>query len=68
MSLNPSRPLRLAFAAVIGTCVVAAPVVAVPALAAPTGVVQLNLLNINDFHGRIDANTVKFAGTAQPYL
>jgi len=25
----------------------------------------LNLLNINDFHGRIDANTVKFAGTIE---
>ncbi len=25
----------------------------------------LNLLNINDFHGRIDANTVKFAGTVE---
>ena len=27
--------------------------------------VALNLLNINDFHGRIDANTVKFAGTVE---
>ncbi|MCX6502799.1 MAG: ExeM/NucH family extracellular endonuclease [Microbacterium sp.] len=27
--------------------------------------VTLNLLNINDFHGRIDANTVKFAGTVE---
>ena len=27
--------------------------------------VDLNLLNINDFHGRIDANTVKFAGTIE---
>ena len=26
---------------------------------------ELNLLNINDFHGRIDANTVKFAGTVE---
>lgn len=25
----------------------------------------LNLININDFHGRIDANTVKFAGTVE---
>ena len=65
MSHKPSRPLRLAFAAVIGACLVAAPVVAVPALAAPEGAVQLNLLNINDFHGRIDANTVKFAGTVE---
>lgn len=64
MSLNPSRPLRLAFAAVIGACLVGAPVVAVPAFADPA-TVQLNLLNINDFHGRIDANTVKFAGTVE---
>lgn len=27
--------------------------------------VTLNLMNINDFHGRIDANTVKFAGTIE---
>ena len=33
-------------------------------LATPTSV-ELNLLNINDFHGRIDANTVKFAGTVE---
>ncbi|TFD56769.1 ExeM/NucH family extracellular endonuclease [Cryobacterium suzukii] len=33
-------------------------------LAAPTAI-ELNLLNINDFHGRIDANTVKFAGTIE---
>ncbi|GAB3615493.1 ExeM/NucH family extracellular endonuclease [Okibacterium endophyticum] len=26
---------------------------------------ELNLLNINDFHGRIDENTVKFAGTVE---
>ncbi|OZD39122.1 multifunctional nuclease/2',3'-cyclic-nucleotide 2'-phosphodiesterase/5'-nucleotidase/3'-nucleotidase [Rhodococcus sp. 06-1477-1B] len=26
---------------------------------------QVNLLGINDFHGRIDANTVKFAGTVE---
>lgn len=26
---------------------------------------NVNLLNINDFHGRIDANTVKFAGTVE---
>jgi len=33
-------------------------------LATPTSV-ELNLLNINDFHGRIDGNTVKFAGTVE---
>ncbi|MFJ7751616.1 ExeM/NucH family extracellular endonuclease [Arthrobacter sp. NPDC097144] len=26
---------------------------------------ELNLLNINDFHGRIDANTLNFAGTVE---
>ncbi|WP_227878601.1 ExeM/NucH family extracellular endonuclease [Arthrobacter dokdonensis] len=26
---------------------------------------EVNLLNINDFHGRIDSNTVKFAGTVE---
>lgn len=29
------------------------------------GPVDLTLLNINDFHGRIDANTVAFAGTVE---
>ncbi|MFB2555600.1 ExeM/NucH family extracellular endonuclease [Herbiconiux liangxiaofengii] len=29
------------------------------------GPVELNLIDINDFHGRIDANTVKFAGTIE---
>jgi len=31
----------------------------------PNATVNLNLLNINDFHGRIDGNTVKFAGTIE---
>ena len=31
----------------------------------PDTTVDLNLLNINDFHGRIDSNTVKFAGTIE---
>lgn len=35
------------------------------ALAAPVAPVSLNLLNINDFHGRIDANTTKFATTVE---
>lgn len=30
-----------------------------------SGTTELNLLNINDFHGRIDTNTVKFAGTIE---
>ena len=34
-----------------------------PAQAAPD--VTINLVDINDFHGRIDANTVKWAGTIE---
>ncbi|MET0767955.1 MAG: bifunctional metallophosphatase/5'-nucleotidase, partial [Aeromicrobium sp.] len=37
--------------------------VAAPAQAADP--VTINLIGINDFHGRIDANTVKFAGTVE---
>ncbi|MGH1564441.1 5'-nucleotidase C-terminal domain-containing protein [Mumia sp. DW29H23] len=45
---------------------VAAPLAAVPAAsAAPEDEVKLTFLGINDFHGRIDANTVKFAGTVE---
>lgn len=33
--------------------------------AAPAKPLEVNLLNINDFHGRIDANTVNFAGTVE---
>ncbi|NYE95783.1 5'-nucleotidase [Psychromicrobium silvestre] len=32
---------------------------------APAGPLEVNLLNINDFHGRIDTNTVNFAGTVE---
>lgn len=32
---------------------------------APASTVDLTFLNINDFHGRIDANTVKLAGTVE---
>ncbi|SOD74225.1 5'-nucleotidase [Jatrophihabitans sp. GAS493] len=39
-------------------------VVRIRPVATPT-TTSLNLLNINDFHGRIDANTVKFAGTVE---
>ncbi|WP_111718761.1 ExeM/NucH family extracellular endonuclease [Homoserinimonas sp. OAct 916] len=40
-------------------------VVHVPLKVQGSKTVDLNLLNINDFHGRIDANTVKFAGTIE---
>lgn len=48
-----------------------APLAAVPAQAVETPVAQnaaekeLNILTSNDFHGRIDQNTVKFAGTIE---
>lgn len=53
-------------------CIVAAatfasvhtPVHAAPQVAGP-GEVDLTFLNINDFHGRIDTNTVKVAGTIE---
>lgn len=41
------------------------PVVAGFNAAGPATSVDINLLNINDFHGRIDTNTVKFAGTVE---
>ncbi len=34
-------------------------------LAADAAPIELTLLDINDFHGRIDANTVAFAGTVE---
>ena len=46
------------------TTLIGAPLLAVtPAHAADP--VTVNLIDINDFHGRIDANTVKFAGTVE---
>ncbi|MCM0639222.1 ExeM/NucH family extracellular endonuclease [Cellulomonas wangsupingiae] len=41
------------------------PVVVGLAAGANDAPVDLTFLNINDFHGRIDANTVKFAGTVE---
>jgi len=53
------RLLAVATATLLG-----APLLAVaPAQAADP--VTINLIGINDFHGRIDANTVKFAGTVE---
>jgi 5'-nucleotidase len=53
----------VAIAALIGGALVAAPLAATPALAATP--LTINLLNINDFHGRIDSNTVQFASTIE---
>jgi 5'-nucleotidase len=56
---------RAGLAASLGLALVAAPFAALPAHAAPGDTTKVTLLNINDFHGRIDANTVKFAGTIE---
>ncbi|MCW2840856.1 MAG: hypothetical protein JWR55_2339 [Aeromicrobium sp.] len=49
--------------AAVATLMGGALLVAAPVEAADD--VTLNLIGINDFHGRIDANTVKFAGTVE---
>jgi 5'-nucleotidase len=57
--LKSRRLLAVATATLLG-----APLLAVtPAGAADD--VTINLIGINDFHGRIDANAVKFAGTVE---
>lgn len=61
---HPRRILGGITAPILALGLVAAPIVASPANAADD-VVNLNLIGINDFHGRIDANTVKFAGTVE---
>jgi 5'-nucleotidase len=62
-STTPRRGFRAVIAAT-GFSLVAAPLVLLPstAHAAP---VDITLLNINDFHGRIDGNTVAFAATVE---
>jgi 5'-nucleotidase len=54
---------RVAAAPVLALALGAATLAATPAQAADD--VTIRLLDINDFHGRIDANTVKFAGTIE---
>lgn len=49
--------------AAAATVLVGSVLTAVPASAADP--VTIQLFDINDFHGRIDANTVKFAGTVE---
>jgi len=54
---------RLLATATAATLLAAPLLVTTPADAADD--VTLNLIGINDFHGRIDSNTVKFAGTVE---
>ncbi|MCR6032963.1 hypothetical protein GGQ22_16180 [Nocardioides sp. zg-579] len=58
----PAIPTR--FAAPLGLAVAATTLVLVPA-PAHAATVDITLLNINDFHGRIDENTTKFATTIE---
>ncbi|MHA7142771.1 bifunctional metallophosphatase/5'-nucleotidase [Arthrobacter sp. Sr33] len=60
--------------ATLAVGLLASPIAALPAYAtqqtdvevkAPGVTTEISLLNINDFHGRIDRNTVKFAGTVE---
>lgn len=58
------RSLSRRIVATAAASLLCAPLVALaPAQAADP--VTVNLLDINDFHGRIDANTIKFAGTVE---
>lgn len=58
------RATRIAALAVAASAtLVAVPLAAAPAFAADP--VDIQLLNINDFHGRIDANTTAFATTIE---
>ncbi|MGF9664089.1 5'-nucleotidase C-terminal domain-containing protein [Arthrobacter crystallopoietes] len=72
-----ASPVKATLAAALSIGLLAAPSAALPAVAntsepapevsppAAGDTHELNLLGINDFHGRIDANTVKFAGTVE---
>ncbi|WP_244928690.1 5'-nucleotidase C-terminal domain-containing protein [Nocardioides sp. W7] len=63
---HPSRRVlrAVASATALGLAGTALSVVAAPAAHAADPV-ELQLLNLNDFHGRIDANTTKFATTVE---
>lgn len=61
---HPSRSLRLLLAGTVGAGLALAPIATLPAQASP-GSVTIALLNFNDFHGRIDSNTTKFATTIE---
>lgn len=61
---HPSRSLRLVLAGAVGAGLALGPIATLPAQATPTDL-TIALLNFNDFHGRIDANTTKFATTIE---
>ena len=58
------RPRR-AISALAATALAAGLVAVAAPPAHAADIRTINLLNINDFHGRIDSNTVKVAGTIE---
>ena len=66
--MNPSHPRRATFRVVSSVTALCLSATVLGAVAAPSQAaapVTVQLLNINDFHGRIDANTTKFATTVE---
>ncbi|GAA1751958.1 5'-nucleotidase C-terminal domain-containing protein [Aeromicrobium alkaliterrae] len=64
---RPWRHLAITLASAVGVSLLAAAPVQAnePEPAAVAAPVTIALVDINDFHGRIDANTVNFAGTIE---
>ncbi len=60
----PQRRLRSLLVGTVGAALIASPLAIAPAQAAPDET-TIALLNFNDFHGRIDTNTTKFATTIE---
>ncbi len=64
--MNPDSPRRpILLTALAATAVVAGGLVVPAAANADTPPIELTLLGINDFHGRINTDTVNFAGTIE---
>jgi 5'-nucleotidase len=61
---HPRRSLTALLIGGLGAGLMLAPLATQPAQATPSAV-TIALLNFNDFHGRIDANTVQVAGTIE---
>jgi len=60
----PHLRLKGLLVGTVGAALIAAPLAVAPAQAAPTDT-TIALLNFNDFHGRIDTNTTKWATTIE---
>jgi 5'-nucleotidase len=65
LSTHHSRRSLRAAVATVGLGLVVSPLALLAPAAHAADTVEINLLDINDFHGRVDANTVGFAGTLE---